>query len=105
MRNSAVAILAFLLLAGVGLAQEKKKLPPPPAGNAPGQPGVLHVRFGDVDATQDGRITKAELEAYFARLDTQTDGGINPAEFNAAAAAARGCAGAAAAPGAEPKKK
>lgn len=55
----------------------------PNAGDRPGQPR-LPVIFRKLDANQDGKISKQELEdagKYFAELDRNNDGVIDPPEL------------------------
>lgn len=84
MRSLATFSMAALLavgLAGVGAAQDKKGQPPPS--------GMITLTFATIDSTMDKKISKAEWEAYFVKLDKDNDGFLTEQEFTAAAQEAK----------------
>lgn len=105
-RHSRIALIgAGLLALGVGVSVSAQQAGPPPG--ASGRPGkalmenradlkaMLEKRFDEMDANHDGTLTPQERqaqheaarakarEAMFARLDTDKNGSISKAEFDA----------------------
>jgi hypothetical protein len=82
MRRISTFAMAALLAAGLsGVAQEKKQAPP--------SNGTISFQFAAVDTNMDKKISKAEWEAYFVKLDKNNDGFLTEDEFLAAAREAK----------------
>ncbi|HSX62183.1 MAG TPA: hypothetical protein VLF18_18525 [Tahibacter sp.] len=77
------ALFASLALAGVAFAQTQT--PPPPSSLEPAQ-GMTSMT--QLDVNKDGFVDKSEvpsgneLAGKFARLDTNSDGKLDAAEFS-----------------------
>ncbi len=88
--NLFFALAILLGAAAVAGAQDMPPQGPPPGGGGGGFRGQFQFpQFKDLDKNKDGKISKDEWpsqmpQQFFDRLDTNHDGFIDEAEFNAA---------------------
>lgn len=81
MRKLGMFALAALLAVGVlavGVEGQEKK-------QAPATGATLTVSFAAIDTNMDKKISKAEWDAYFAKLDKNSDEFLTEEEIQAAA--------------------
>lgn len=80
MRTLLATLLAVGVLAVGVEGQEKQEKKPAPAAGA-----TLSVSFAAIDTNMDKKISKAEWNAYFAKLDKNSDEFLTEEEIQAAA--------------------
>ncbi len=89
MTRRTIGWMAAAVLFASGLAAAQDNSAPQARGRGRGEKGGPGGPFRPLDTDKDGKVSRAEFEAGFARLDKDGDGFVSKEEFGSAIGAAR----------------